>query len=291
MNRPPRSPQLITDPKTLFAALAAARGEGRTIGLVPTMGALHAGHVSLVAAAQRECELTVVTVFVNPTQFAPGEDFDRYPRTLEADMAALAEVGTDLVFAPVTDVIYPPGSATSIDVGPIAARWEGECRPGHFRGVATIVLKLFHLAPADFAYFGRKDYQQAQVIRRMVADLNAPITVRVCPTVREPDGLAMSSRNRYLSADERQRARALAASLRLAAKLFAGGETNAASISQSMTRLLVESAGAKVDYVAITDPETLEPVTEVNENSVVLIAARIGKTRLIDNATLGAPPH
>ncbi len=289
MIRSSRTPQLITDPQALFAAMFTARREERTIGLVPTMGALHAGHVSLVETARRECDLTVVTVFVNPTQFGPGEDFDRYPRTLEADVAKLAAAGTDIVFAPAAEAIYPPGCTTIIDVGPIAQRWEGEFRPGHFRGVATIVLKLFNLAPADFAYFGRKDYQQTQVIRRMVADLNAPIAIRVCPTLREPDGLAMSSRNRYLSAAERQRAATLAESLRMAAQMFAAGESKAAPIAERMTKHLVEAGEAVVDYVAIADPQTLDPVSEVNQETIVLIAARIGKTRLIDNATLGGP--
>jgi pantoate--beta-alanine ligase len=266
--------------------LAAARQDGQRIGLVPTMGALHAGHLSLVEAAGKECQRTVVTIFVNPTQFGPGEDFDRYPRTLEADLAALSGVGADLVFAPASGEIYPPGYASFVDVGPIAQRWEGQFRPGHFRGVATIVLKLFHLAPADYAYFGRKDYQQALVIRRMIADLNVPITLRICPIVREPDGLAMSSRNRYLSADERRRALAIYEGLRIAAELARAGERNANMIAARVQEHLTTAGGMRVDYVALADPETLEPVAELRGETLVAIAAWLGKTRLIDNVTI-----
>src|SRR4051812_44716799 len=181
--------------RELRECLAAARHTGKRIGLVPTMGALHEGHLSLVDAARRECDFVVVTIFVNPTQFAPGEDFSRYPRNLEADLGKLHDRGAHLAFTPATSEIYPHGFSTSVDVGRIAEPLEGKFRPGHFRGVATVVLKLFNLAPADVAYFGRKDYQQTLVVRRMAADLDLPIEIQVCPIVREPDGLAMSSRN------------------------------------------------------------------------------------------------
>ena len=204
----------------LRAAVAAARREGKKIGLVPTMGALHEGHLSLVRASQEECGFTVVTIYVNPSQFGPGEDYRRYPRTLEKDVERLAGAA-DLVFAPADEEVYPSGHGTWVDVGAAAEPLEGQCRPGHFRGVATVVLKLFHMSGADLAYFGQKDYQQALVIRRMVEDLNVPVALRVCPIVREPDGLAMSSRNVYLSAEARQRAIILWKSLRLAQDMVA----------------------------------------------------------------------
>jgi len=195
-------------------------------------------------------------------------------------------VGTDLVFAPATAEVYPPGCATFVEVGPIAQRWEGEFRPGHFRGVATIVLKLFNLVPADYAYFGRKDYQQVLVIRRMVEDLNVPIALRACPIMREPDGLAMSSRNRYLSADERSRALAISQSLRIAAELARQRERNAGTIAARVREHLIAAGGMRVDYVAVADPETLEPVAELRGETLVAIAAWLGKTRLIDNASI-----
>ena len=192
-------PQLITTVAELRCVLAPARRVGSKIGLVPTMGALHAGHVSLVRAAKAECDLTVATIFVNPSQFGPGEDLAKYPRTLQADLAKLAECGTDLVFAPSSEEVYGPGHTTWVEVGSVAAPLEGQFRPGHFRGVATIVLKLFNMVQPDAAYFGQKDFQQALVIQRMVQDLNVPVAVRVCPIVREPDGLAMSSQRLFES--------------------------------------------------------------------------------------------
>src|SRR5947207_1716490 len=200
-------------------AVRTARAENRTIGLVPTMGALHAGHLSLVERSCRETGFTVVSIFVNPTQFGPQEDFAKYPRNLEADLQALAAYPVDLVFVPAVDDMYPAISATAVEVGPVAAKWEGACRPGHFRGVATVVLKLLNLVQPDVAYFGQKDYQQTVVVRRMVADLDVPVEIRVCPTVREPDGLAMSSRNVYLSPEERRKALSLSRGLRRAEEL------------------------------------------------------------------------
>jgi pantoate--beta-alanine ligase len=252
------------------------------------MGALHAGHLSLVRASRRECDLTVVSIFVNPTQFGPGEDFSRYPRTFDADLALLAGEGPTVVFAPTPEAIYQPGAETFVDVGALAEPWEGRHRPGHFRGVATIVLKLFHLIPADAAYFGRKDYQQALVIRRMVEDLDVPIDVRVCPTVREPDGLAMSSRNRYLAPDERRRALAISEALRLADALLRGGERRAEVIAERARRHLHDVGEIQLDYVAVADPATLAPLATVETTALVAIAARVGSTRLIDNATIGA---
>jgi pantoate--beta-alanine ligase len=279
----------VTTRAKLREAVAAERSRGHSIGLVPTMGALHAGHLSLVEAARRECGFTVATIFVNPTQFGPGEDYQRYPRTLDADLAALASVGTDLLFAPPTEVIYRPGATTFVDVGPVAAPLEGQFRPGHFRGVATVVLKLFNLVGADIAYFGRKDYQQSLVIRRMVADLDVPIQVRVCPTVRESDGLALSSRNTYLDATARERALTLSRSLRLAQEVVVSGERRAVAIIERMRRLFADIPSAQIDYIALCDPETLEPVTLVDRVAVALLAVRIGGTRLIDNELIIPP--
>jgi pantoate--beta-alanine ligase len=275
-------PRLITSVDELRSRVAAARRAGLTVGLVPTMGALHAGHVSLVEAAARECQLTIVTIFVNPTQFGPGEDFGRYPRTLEADLAALAGRGADVVFAPATEVMYPDAHVTLVDMGGPALGLEGDFRPGHFRGVATIVLKLFNLVQPDRAYFGRKDYQQSLVVRQLVRDLNLPLHVVVCPTIRESDGLAMSSRNRYLKSDERERALAISRSLRLARQLAGQGTRDATSILGAMRKLLDE-ARLEIDYVALADRDTLEPLEQLDRPAVALVAARVGTTRLIDN--------
>lgn len=275
-------PQLVTSVEELRSRVAAARRAGLTVGLVPTMGALHAGHVSLVEAAARECQLTIVTIFVNPTQFGPGEDFGRYPRTLEADLAALAGRGADMVFAPATEVMYPESHVTYVEMGGPALGLEGDFRPGHFRGVATIVLKLFNLVQPDRAYFGRKDYQQSLVVRRLVQDFDLPIRVVTCPTIRETDGLAMSSRNRYLKADERERALAISRSLRLARQLVSQGTRDPQSILSAMRKLL-EQAHLEIDYVALADRETLELLEQVNRPAVALVAARVGATRLIDN--------
>jgi pantoate--beta-alanine ligase len=276
------TPQVITTADELRRLVAQARRANQTIGLVPTMGALHAGHLSLVDASRRQCGLTIVTIFVNPTQFGPNEDFASYPRTLAADLDLLAGQGTPLVFAPPTAAIYNQRHATSVEVAGPALPLEGEFRPGHFRGVATVVLKLLLLAQPDRAYFGRKDYQQSLVVRRLVEDLQLPIHVEVCPTVRESDGLALSSRNVYLSADERQRALAISRSLLLAKHLVAGGLHDAATIIARMQQMLCE-ANLKIDYVSLVDPDTLEPVATTNRPTVALVAARVGKTRLIDN--------
>jgi pantoate--beta-alanine ligase len=277
----------VTTRAELARRLAAVRARGKSIGLVPTMGALHAGHLSLVEASRRECDFTVVTVFVNPSQFGPNEDFARYPRTLVADLAALASLGVDLVFAPPTEEIYRPGHDTFVEVGRASAPLEGRFRPGHFRGVATVVLKLFNLVQPNAAYFGRKDYQQSLVIRRMVEDLDLPIEVRVCPTVREPDGLALSSRNAYLSADERRRALAISRSLRLAAELARQGTLDSQSILEKMRAVLAEAGGIEVDYIALVNPDTLEDVERIAGPTVAAIAAKVGKTRLIDNEIVG----
>jgi pantoate--beta-alanine ligase len=282
------TPQVVTDAGTLSQILRAARAAGKIIGLVPTMGALHAGHLSLVRASVTACDLTVVTIFVNPAQFGPTEDFARYPRTLDHDVQLLGRARADVVFAPTTDHIYRAGFSTYVEPPDVAKPLEGGCRPGHFRGVATIVLKLFHLVPADRAFFGQKDYQQVRVIQTMVADLDVPIRVVVCPTVREPDGLAMSSRNRYLSAAERRQALALSHSLARAAELVRSGERSAATIHKEMSAILETAGITRVDYVALVDPVTLGDVAQVQDGTMALVAAYVGGTRLIDNRQLGA---
>jgi pantoate--beta-alanine ligase len=280
-------PSIISQGEMLREAILAARSAGETVALVPTMGALHEGHLKLVDAARDECDQVVVSIFVNPSQFSPQEDFSRYPRDLDRDLALLQRRNCDVVFAPTVEEMYQPDHSTTIDVGPMALALEGEIRPTHFRGVATVVMKLFQLAPVDRAYFGQKDYQQSLVVRKMVADLNVPIEIRVCPTVREPDGLAMSSRNAYLTSDERRRAVALSQSLRLAEQLAAGGERDVAAIREKMADHLRRAGIVNIDYVAFVADGTLTPVTTITCPTVIALAAKIGKTRLIDNLRIG----
>ncbi len=279
-------PRVIRDPGKLHREVAELRRGGKKVGLVPTMGALHQGHLSLVRTALKACDVCVTTIFVNPAQFGPSEDLSKYPRTLDADLDALAKVGSQIAFVPETDAVYGPRHATWVEVGAVAEPLEGQCRPGHFRGVATIVLKLFNMAGADVAYFGQKDYQQVQVIRRMVDDLNVPIQLRICPIVREPDGLAMSSRNVYLSPDQRQRAVSLYTSLCRAEEMIASGETRADRIRAAVEEILLEQGKGRIDYVAVADPETLEPVEQITGETLVALAVRIGETRLIDNCLI-----
>src|SRR3954454_22683696 len=279
---PASEPQVISDGQLLRRTVHEARRRGQTVGLVPTMGALHDGHLSLVDAARTECDLSVVTIYVNPTQFAPNEDFQEYPRELTRDLSLLAGRGCDFVFAPSNESVYRPNHSTFVDVGPIGTILEGEFRPTHFRGVATVVLKLFQLAPADRAYFGRKDYQQTLVIRQMVDDLDVPIEIRVCPIIREADGLAMSSRNRYLSPDERHRALALSHSLRLAEQLATDGERDVATIRRLMQQEIDWSGGITIQYIAFVADGTLTPVARIDGPTTVALAAIIGNTRLID---------
>lgn len=283
-------PQVVTTVGQLRGALAPLRAAGRRIGLVPTMGALHEGHLSLVRAARSQCDYTVVSIYVNPTQFGPQEDFVRYPRSLESDLAALAREGVELVFAPADEEVYRPGHATFVEVGGVARPLEGECRPGHFRGVATVVLKLLNMVQPDVAYFGQKDYQQALVIRRMVEDLNVPVELYVCPTVREPEGLAMSSRNAYLSPTARQRALVLWKSLERARQLVAAGQRDAGQVMGKMREIIHTAEDAQIDYVALVDPLSLEPVEVIDRPTLAAVAVRIEKTRLIDNCLLEPPP-
>ena len=284
---PTRSLQVITGVEAMRAAVRGLQRGGETVGFVPTMGALHEGHLSLIDAAAAECDRVAASIFVNPTQFGPNEDFTKYPRPLERDLELLRGRGCELVFVPEAVEMYPEGYGTSIDVGPVAVPWEGAARPGHFAGVATVVLKLFECVPADRAYFGRKDYQQTLVVKRMVADLNLPIDVRVCPIVRDADGLALSSRNVYLSPDERRRALALSQSLRLAEEIISGGELDALVVRERMLALIAAVGGVGVEYVAIVRDGTVDEVARIDGPVTIAVAARVGTTRLIDNVRIG----
>jgi pantoate--beta-alanine ligase len=264
----------------------AARQADRPLGFIPTMGALHRGHASLVQVAQKQSSPVVVSVFVNPKQFGPNEDFQKYPRTLDSDRATLEKLGVDYLFAPPPEEIYPKGFRTSIDVEGLSNRLEGRSRPGHFQGVATVVLKLFEIVQPRFAYFGRKDAQQSRIIQQMAADLNLDTEVVVASIVREPDGLALSSRNTYLSATDRRAALALYRSLEAIQREIAAGEREAARLIVSARRVLDSESGVKVDYVEIVDAETLERVPALRARSLALLAAQVGKTRLIDNALI-----
>ncbi len=264
----------------------AARQEDRVLGFVPTMGALHKGHASLIQAAKAQCSPVVVSIFVNPKQFGPSEDFQKYPRTLESDRALLESLGVDYLFAPPAEEIYPKSFRTLVDVEGLSNRLEGRSRPGHFQGVATVVLKLFEIVQPRFAYFGRKDAQQCRVVQQMAADLNLDTEIVVSPIVREPDGLALSSRNAYLSPDDRRAATALSRSLEAVKAEIGAGQRDVAHLIAAVRRLLDSEPGVKTDYVEIVDAESFEPVTLLRNRCLVLIAARVGKTRLIDNALI-----
>jgi pantoate--beta-alanine ligase len=264
----------------------AARHEDRVLGFVPTMGALHKGHASLMQAAKAQCSPVVVSIFVNPKQFGPTEDFQKYPRTLESDRALLESLGVDYLFAPPAEEIYPQGFRTLVNIEGLSNRLEGRSRPGHFQGVGTVVLKLFEIVQPRFAYFGRKDAQQCRIIQQMATDLNLDTEIVVSPIVREPDGLALSSRNAYLSPDDRRAATALYRSLEGLRAEISAGQRDAAHLIASARRVLDSEPGVKTDYVEIVDAESLEPITLLRNRSLVLIAARVGKTRLIDNALI-----
>ena len=258
-----------------------------SVGFVPTMGYLHEGHLVLVRQARAENRSVAVSIFVNPTQFGPREDFKKYPRDAERDLGLLEKEGTDLVFMPPAQEMYPPGFDSWVEVGEITDKLEGMARPGHFRGVATVVAKLFNIVQPDKAYFGQKDAQQLLVIKKMVADLDMKLEVIAVPTVREADGLAMSSRNTYLNARERKQAPVLYQSLLLAQKLYAEGERNAAAILKQMTKLINAQPLATIDYISIADAETLNELDELKPPALVSLAVRFGKTRLIDNVMVG----
>jgi len=283
----------VTDPKEAHARCDEARRLGKRVAFVPTMGALHEGHLRLVDAARERGGFVAVSVFVNPTQFAPGEDFSKYPRDLDGDVAALSERGADLVFSPSVQAMYPEGACTQVLVSEITAGLCGAHRPGHFAGVATVVAKLLNIVGPCAAIFGRKDYQQLLVVRRLVADLDMPIEIVGVPTVRDADGLALSSRNAYLSVEERQRALAIPHGLAAAHALYASGERRASEIRAAVA-VPVERAADAVDYVGVADPDSLAPILsgEIGDRALVAVAARFGRTRLIDNTVLGedAPP-
>ena len=261
----------------------AARGEGRVIGLVPTMGALHEGHTGLVKRARQECSQVIASVFVNPKQFGPKEDYQKYPRDLEKDADKLAAVGVDALFAPETPDVYPDGFRTYVNVEGISERLEGRSRPGHFRGVATVVLKLFEIVQPHFAYFGRKDAQQVRIISEMARDLNLDSEIVVCPIVREADGLALSSRNAYLSGEERIAATVLHRALVAAGNELAGGVRDAVQLQNVMRRIIEAEPLAILDYAEIVNADTFEPVVRVARPCYAVLAVFIGKTRLIDN--------
>jgi pantoate--beta-alanine ligase len=254
------------------------------------MGALHEGHRSLVKAARAACETVVVSIFVNPTQFGPNEDYERYPRTLDADLKLLEQEQVDVVFVPAAEEMYPKGNtAIMVEVPDIGERLDGAFRPGHFRGVATVVAKLFHITLPDMAFFGQKDAAQVAVLRAMVRDLNFPLELVVCPTVREPDGLAMSSRNRYMTSSERTQSLALYRALSTAHGEIHRGVLDARGLRDTMMRVMQDEPMARVEYVEVVDPETLVPVEDVSQGALLAIAARIGGTRLIDNILLSPP--
>jgi len=260
-----------------------ARAEGRPAGFVPTMGALHDGHMSLVRAAMAECQPVIASIFVNPTQFGPGEDLQKYPRTLDADRVRLEEAGVSYLFAPEAAEMYPQGFRTWVNVEGLSDRLEGRVRPGHFRGVTTVVLKLLEIVQPQKAFFGRKDAQQARLIQQMARDLHLDSEIIVCPIVREPDGLAMSSRNAYLSPDERRAATVLHRSLDSARRAIEHGERDALRLTAAMREIIRGEPLAQTDYLELVDAETLEPVTRLRRTCLALLAARFGATRLIDN--------
>jgi pantoate--beta-alanine ligase len=274
----------------LRAVLELARREGLAIGLVPTMGALHEGHLSLIRHARRQCDRVVVSLFVNPAQFNERADLERYPRSEERDSELAEAAGADILFAPSIEEVYPQGFSTSVEVLGVSERLEGAARGSeHFRGVSTVVTKLLCMTLPDIAYFGQKDAQQVVVIRRLVADLNLPVQIDALPTVREPDGLAMSSRNALLDPDERGRALSLSAALDTAQALTAAGERSGRAILDAAGEAM-RTHGVEPEYVALVDPETLEPLEDISETALLAIAARIGATRLIDNALLQMDP-
>ena len=280
-------PVRLATPDQLGRWSLRCHAAGMTVGLVPTMGALHRGHLSLVLRALADCDRVVVSIFVNPTQFAPGEDFLSYPRDLEADLDPLRAAGVHAVFTPSVETMYPPGGSTSIHVGgPAGERLEAEHRPGHFDGVALVVAKLLVSARPDRAYFGQKDAQQCAVVRRLAQDLDTGVQIIVCPTVRDDDGLALSSRNAYLSPAERQRALAIPRGLALAARLFEAGERGSKALTAAVEREL-QSVGATVDYIAVVDPEPFIEAEKAAPGCQIVVAARIGTTRLIDVLRLG----
>jgi pantoate--beta-alanine ligase len=278
--------RIVSTIAEMRAAVRQLRAESRSIGLVPTMGALHVGHLSLVRAARGQCDAVVVSIFVNPAQFGPNEDFAKYPRTWDADCALLESEGVDLIFAPRVDEMYPGGASTFVDVEGVSDRLDGVSRPGHFRGVSTVVAKLFHIVGPDKAFFGQKDAAQVAVLRRMVRDLDFGLDLVVCPTVREADGLALSSRNRYLFPEERRQALVLSRALRRVEERVAHGVLDAPTLIGDALTVLAGVPNVRVDYCRIVDQETLEDVADVRAGALAAVAAMVGTTRLIDNLVI-----
>jgi pantoate--beta-alanine ligase len=271
------------------SASRAARAAGKRLGIVPTMGALHEGHRSLVRAARAACGVVAVSIFVNPTQFGPNEDFAKYPRSFEHDFELLEQEGVDFVFAPSVEEMYPGGAVTWVSVEGLSEKLDGKSRPGHFRGVTTVVSKLFHIGEPDAAFFGQKDAAQVAIIRRMVRDLNLPVEIVVCPIVREPDGLAMSSRNAYLNAEQRKQALVLHRSLMAVQKLIDNGETTATKLTAAAREVFASEPSVRLDYFEIVNPETLDAIQDIRGGALIAVAVYVGSTRLIDN--LGVNPR
>jgi len=278
--------KILQSPDDMHAACAQRRRDGRRIGLVPTMGALHEGHLSLIRAARAQSDVVAVSLFVNPLQFGPKEDLAKYPRTFERDRDLLEAEKVDLLFAPSNDAMYPPGATTYVTVEGLSDKLCGRTRPGHFRGVTTVVAKLFHIAEPDLAFFGQKDAAQVAIIQRMVRDLNLPVRIMVCPIVREKDGLALSSRNAYLDPQQRQQALVLHRALMRVETLADSGERSAAILIEAGKQVMAEEPGARLDYFEVVNPETLDPLADISHGALVAVAAFIGNTRLIDNVVL-----
>ncbi|HVZ16192.1 MAG TPA: pantoate--beta-alanine ligase [Terriglobales bacterium] len=279
----------IDSPEEMQLFSRSVRREGRRLGFVPTMGALHAGHLSLMKAARGQSDCVAVSIFVNPLQFGPNEDFSKYPRTFEHDRRLLESEKVDVLFAPKVEAMYPAGAKTTVEVAELSERLDGRSRPGHFKGVTTVVSKLLNIVHPDKAFFGQKDAAQVAIIRRMVRDLNMDVQIVVCPIVRESDGLAMSSRNAYLDAQQRKQALVLYRTLNRMQFLADQGERNITALLDAGKQVVTDEPGAKLDYLEIVDPDSLEPVTDLNKTALVAIAAWIGPTRLIDNLLLSAP--
>ncbi|MHC4665495.1 MAG: pantoate--beta-alanine ligase [Planctomycetota bacterium] len=269
--------------ESVRSLVKAARAQGKKIGLVPTMGALHIGHISLIEVAVKECDFVVVTIFVNPTQFGPGEDFEKYPRPFDADLQTCRKYGVDLVFAPTPQQIYGPENLTWVNVEKLTDPLCGQFRPGHFRGVTTVCAKLFNIVLPDIAYFGWKDAQQAIVIKRMAADLNMPLKIVICPTVREPDGLAISSRNKYLTEQQRKDAASIYKSLQECRRMIEAGTTDTGEIITRMRKMLQHVPLIEIEYISIVDAETLQNLDRISGKVLAAVAVRIGPARLIDN--------
>jgi pantoate--beta-alanine ligase len=268
------------------SACRAATRAGKSLGLVPTMGALHEGHLSLVRASKSQCDVTAVSIFVNPLQFGPTEDLDKYPRTLERDTALLRELGVDFVYVPTVAEMYPPGAKTYVDVSDLSSKLDGGSRPGHFRGVSTVVCKLFEIVRPDRAFFGQKDAAQVALLRKMVRDLDMDVEIVVCPIVREPDGLAMSSRNAYLNPEQRKQALVLSRTLQQLKAAVDAGERDSERLAEVGKHVITLEPGAGLDYFAIVDADTLEPVGKVSKGTLIAVAVWVGTTRLIDNVIL-----